>query len=205
LLQTIGALQAAQQNFDAALEADSARVDLAPNDVAAHSTLGFLYSRLDQRDEALAEFAIALTIAPESADLHVAMAQVFLKAGDYDAAANSSRQAIRINPSNKQARYSLATALVRLDKAEEAKPEFEAFERLQAADTAATSRQLTVNGLRRQAAASLEKSDYGVAIAALRKALELAPGDADVRDDLAEAEALSASAKASADKQRGAR
>jgi Flp pilus assembly protein TadD len=142
LLQAIGVLQAAQQNFDAALTADSARVDVNMNDAGAHRTLGYLYSRLERHDEAFAEFAMALTIAPDAADVHVAMSQMHLKQGDYTSAADAARRAIRLSPGNKQAHYSLATALMRLDKPDEARPEFDAFERLQAEDTAALRRQL---------------------------------------------------------------
>jgi len=176
LLQAIGALHAAQQSFDAALEAYSARVDVTPNDADAHRTLGYLYSRLDRRDEAFAEFAIALSIAPGLSDVHVAMSQLYLKGADYEAAAGAARRAIALSPTNKQARYSLATALMRLGKPDEAKPEFDAFERLQAEDTAASARQMTINGLRREAADAVNTRDYERAIAVLRKALEVSPG-----------------------------
>ena len=176
LLQTIGGLQAAQQNFDAALAADEARVDLSLNDANAHSTLGYLLARLDRHDEALAEFAIALTIAPDAPDLHVAMAQIHLQHGDFTAAADAAKRAIALNPAHKQARYSLATALVRLGRADEAAPEFAAFERLQSEDTAVASQQMKINGLKR--------------------ALELDPDNPDLLKQLAEA---SARAKAKAD------
>ncbi len=179
LLQTIGALHAAQQDFDAALQADIARVDVSLNDPNAHSTLGYLLARLDRHDEALAEFAIALTIAPNAADLHVAMAQVHLQHGDFLPAADAATRAIALNPSHKQAHYSLATALVRLGRADDARPEFDAFERLQARDTANASQQMKINGLKR--------------------ALELDPDNADLRKQLEEA---SASADAPADKEK---
>jgi tetratricopeptide (TPR) repeat protein len=194
LLQMIGALQAAQQNFDAALQAYSTRVDIMLNDADAHRLLGYLYARLDRRDEALAEFAVALTIVPATPDVHVAMSQLHLKNGDekseLGAAAEAARRAIAMNPSNKQAHYSLATALMRLDRPDEAKPEFEAFERLQKEDTAASARQMTINGLRREAAGYLASGEYDRAVAALQKALELVPDNADVREELADAEAL---------------
>jgi tetratricopeptide (TPR) repeat protein len=170
VLQQIGTLQAAQQNFDAALQADSARVDADVNDADAHRTLGYLYSRLDRADEAFAEFAIALTIAPGSPDIHVAMSQMHLKQGDYRAAADAARRAIRLNPGNKQAHYSLATALMRLDKPEDARPEFDMFERLQAEDTANAAQDMKINGLRR--------------------ALEADPDNPELRRQLAEAEAV---------------
>ncbi len=187
LLQTIGALDAARQDFDSALQAYSARVDISLNDAEAHRLLGYLYSRLERRDEAFAEFAIALVIAPGTADVHVAMAQMHLKEEDFTAAAEAARRAVALSPANKQARYSLATALTRLGRPEEARPEFEAFERLQAADTAAASRQMTVNGLRRDAAAGMESRDYQRAVVALRKALELAPDSFEVHEQLAAA------------------
>jgi len=152
----------------------------------AHRRLGYLYSRLERGDEALAEFAIALIIQPTMPDVHVAMAQLHLKDGDYAAAAEDARRAIALSASNKQAHYALATALMRLDKPDEATPEFEAFETLQAADTAAASRQLTLNGLRHEAAASLESRDYAAALATLKKALQLAPESYEVREQLSQ-------------------
>jgi tetratricopeptide (TPR) repeat protein len=178
ILQTIGALNAAQQNFDAALAAYSTRVDVHPNDAEAHQTLGYTYSRLDRRDEALAEFAINLLLNPGEADTYVAMSQVYLKAGEYAAAAEAARQAVKRKPGSKQARYALATALMRLDKPDEARQELSAFERLQADETAAVARQMTLNGLRREASVRSDTGEWDRAVALLRKVLELAPDDA---------------------------
>src|SRR6185295_18831939 len=104
---------AAQQNFDAALVAYARRVALTLNDPEAHRSLGYLFSRLDRREEAFAEFAVPLLIAPATPDVLVAMSQLFLKDGDFDAAASTARRAIAVSPSSKQAHYSLATALMR--------------------------------------------------------------------------------------------
>ena len=62
IYQTMGAITAARQNFDAAIDAYSKRVDVHPNDADAHQDLGDTYARLSRPDEALAEFAVALTI-----------------------------------------------------------------------------------------------------------------------------------------------
>jgi tetratricopeptide (TPR) repeat protein len=64
---------------------------------------------------------------------------------------------------------------MRLDKSDDAKPQFDAFERLQAGETAAAARQMTVNGLRREAVARSDSGEYDRAVAALRKVLELSP------------------------------
>jgi tetratricopeptide (TPR) repeat protein len=178
LLQVIGALNAAQQKFDAALQAYSTRVEIHPNDADAHRSLAYTYVRLDRRDEAFAEFAVALWLAPDAADVYVAMSQLDVSNGEFDTAVEDARRAIERNPSSKQARYALATALTRLDRRDDAKPEFDAFERLQAEETAAAARQMTVNGLRREAAARSDGGEYDRAVAALRKVLELSPSAA---------------------------
>jgi tetratricopeptide (TPR) repeat protein len=185
VLQAIGALNGAQQNFDAAVRAYSLRVDIHPNDADAHRVLGYMYSRLDRRDEAFAEFAVALWIAPATPDVHVAMSQLHLKSSEYAAAADAARRALMLNPSNKQAHYSLGTALMRLEQPDEAKAQFDAFERLQEQDTAASARQMTINALRREAAASLESHDAEHAAGVLRKALELAPASFEIHEQLA--------------------
>jgi len=187
VLRAIGALNAAEQNFDAAVRAYSRRVDIHPNDADAHRVLGYLYSRLDRRDEAFAEFAVALWVAPATPDVHVAMSQLHLKSGDYAAAADAARRAITLSPSSKQARYSLGTALMRLEQPDEAKAQFDAFERLQEQDTAASARQMTVNALRREAAASLEAHDAEHAVGVLRRALELSPAAFEIHEQLAAA------------------
>jgi Flp pilus assembly protein TadD len=69
-------------------------------------------------------------------------------------------------------------ALMRLDKPDEAKLELDAFERLQSEETAAVSRQMTLNGLRREASVRSDNREYELAVTLLRKVLELAPDDA---------------------------
>src|SRR5262249_16386911 len=138
ILQAIGALNAAQQNFDAAVDAYSTRIDVHPNDAEAHQALGYTYFRVDRSDEALAEFSVAVVLTPGSVDTYVAMSQVYLKSGDYALAADAAKQAVDRNPQHKQARYALGTALMRLDKPEQAKAELDAFERLQGEETSAT-------------------------------------------------------------------
>jgi tetratricopeptide (TPR) repeat protein len=175
ILQTIGALNAAQQNFEAAADAYSTRVDAHPNDPDAHQALGYTYVRLERSDEALAEFAVALLLNPRWPNIYVAMSQLHLRQGEYGSAADAARRAVRLDPTNKQARYALATALMRLDKPDEARPELDVFERLQGEETAAAVRQMTINGLRREASVRSDNREYERAVVLLRKVLELAP------------------------------
>jgi len=108
-------------------------------------------------------------ITPNAPDINVAMSQLHLKQGGFAEAADAARRAIRLAPENKQAHYSLATALMRLDKPADARPEFDIFERLQAEDTANAAEEMKINGLRR--------------------ALETDPDEPELRRQLAEAEA----------------
>ena len=78
----MGAMTAARQNFDAAIDAYSKRVDVQPNDADAHQDLGDTYARLGRQDEALAEFAMALTIdRHRRADAYASLAQIYLQRG----------------------------------------------------------------------------------------------------------------------------
>ena len=175
IYQTMGAISAARQNFDAAIDAYTRRVDLHPNDANAHQDLGATNARLGRLDEALAEFAVALTIDPEKAESHAGMAQVYLGQGQYAESADAARRALELDPSHRQARYTLATSLIRIGRTDEGQRELDEFQRLQAQDAAAHARDFELGGLRREASVSSERGDHEKAIALLRRALELEP------------------------------
>jgi tetratricopeptide (TPR) repeat protein len=175
IYQAMGAIGAARQNFDAAIEAYTRRVDVHPNDADAHQDLGATNARLGRLDEALAEFAMALTIAPEKAASHAGIAQVYLGQGQYAESADAARLALDLDPSHRQARYVLATSLIRLGRTDEGQRELDEFQRLQTQDAAAQARDFELGGLRREASISSANGDHEKAVALLRKALELEP------------------------------
>lgn len=175
IYQSMGAMTAARQNFGAAIDAYSRRVDVHPNDPDAHQDLGDTYLRLGRHDEALAEFAITLMLATGRAGAYAGMAQVHLKEGRYADAAESSRRALELDGDHRQARYSLATSLLRLGRTEEAQTELATFQRLQAEDAATRARELELGGLKREASESSANGDHEKAVALLRKALLLEP------------------------------
>jgi tetratricopeptide (TPR) repeat protein len=175
IYQSMGALNAARQNFDAAIEAYSSRVDVHPNDPDAHLDLGETYLRLGRHDEALAEFAMTLMLATGRADAYAGMAQVHLKEGRYAEAAESSRRALDLDADHRQARYALATSLLRLGRTDDGQKELETFQRLQADDAAARARELELGGLKREASESSANGDHEKAVSLFRKALLLDP------------------------------
>ena len=182
--QTIGALARSQQQYDAAIAAFSQRVDLIPNDAEAHHELGEMYFRQSRQSEALAEFTAAVMLNPTRADSHAAMGQVYLRGGNYADAVASARRAVALDSSHKEARYVLATSLVRMGNVDEGKRELDVYQRLQAEETAARSRQLEIEGLRRDASVSILNGESAKAVALLRQALERDPESAQLRLDL---------------------
>jgi len=175
IYQAMGAISAARQNFDAAIDAYTKRVELHPNDADAHQDLGETNARLGRIDEALAEFAVALTINPEKTETHASVAQVYLGQSQYVESAEAARRALDLDPSHRQARYVLATSLIRLGRTDEGQRELNEFQRLQALDAAAHARDFELGGLRREASISSENGDHEKAVVLLRKALELEP------------------------------
>ena len=107
--QTIGALLRSQQQYDAAIDAFSQRVDLIPNDAGAHHELGEMYFRQSRHVEALAEFMVTRMLNPSRTDTHAAIGQVYLRMGAYADAAAAARRAVTLDASHKEARYVLAT------------------------------------------------------------------------------------------------
>ena len=182
--QTIGALARSQQQYDAAIAAFSQRIDLIPNDAAAHHELGEMYFRQSRQSEALAEFTAAVMLNPTRADSHAAMGQVHLRGGNYAEAVAAARRAVALDSSHKEARYVLATSLVRMGNVDEGKRELEVYQRLQTEETATRSRRLEIEGLRRDASVSILNGESAKAVALLRQALERDPESAQLRLDL---------------------
>jgi len=184
IFQTIGALARSQQEYDAAIEAFSSRVDLVPNDPQAHRELGDVYVRQGRHEEALAEFMASVMLDPSRPDTYTSIGQVHLRESRFDAAADAARQALTRDAMSKEAHYLLATSLLRLGREDEGRRELEVYQRLQAEATAARTRQLEIEGYRRDAAISAANKDYEKAAALLRQALEREPSSGPTHRDL---------------------
>jgi tetratricopeptide (TPR) repeat protein len=184
IFQTIGALARSQQDYDAAIETFSSRVDLVPNDPQAHRDLGDAYVRQGRHEEALAEFTASLMLDPSRSDTYTSIGQVHLREGRFQDAADAARRALGGDAMSKEAHYLLATALLRLGRESEGTRELEVYQRLQSEATAARARQLEIEGFRRDAAISAASKDYDQAAALLRQALERDPTSAATHRDL---------------------
>jgi tetratricopeptide (TPR) repeat protein len=155
-----------------------------PNDPQAHRDLGDAYVRRGQHEEALAEFTASLILDPARADAYTSIGQVHLREGRFQDAADAARRSLGRDATSKEAHYLLATALIRLGRESEGTRELEVYQRLQTAATAARTRQLEIEGYRRDAAISAAGKDYEKAAALLRRALERDPASAATHRDL---------------------
>jgi tetratricopeptide (TPR) repeat protein len=177
IFQSLGALRRSQQDYDGAIEAFSRRASLVPNDAMAHHELAEMYVRRGRLDEALAEHTVALMIDPRRADSHVGVAQIQAREGRFAEAAAAARRATELAADHKEARYVLATSLLRLGRADEGNRELQEYQRLQREATALQSKRLEIAALRRDATVSAANGDHDRAVALLRKALDAEPSD----------------------------
>jgi tetratricopeptide (TPR) repeat protein len=184
LYETIGGLYVTQANFDRAVNAYLERIDVNPNNAEAHRKLGEVYFLQGRHDEALAEFTVTLLLDPASADAYAASGQVYLRLDRYDDAVNASRRAVALDPEHQKARFTLATALMRLGETGDGKRELDVFQRMVAESTALMQRRSELNDLKRQAARSMASGDYTGAAALLRTAAAVQPDLAQPHLDL---------------------
>jgi tetratricopeptide (TPR) repeat protein len=184
LYGNMAALSVDQQNFDVAIDWYGKRVDVHPNDAAAHQDLGRTYARLSRHDEARAEFTVVLMLNPQHVEAYAALAQVHLQDGQYAEAADMARRALALAPAHQEARYVLGTSLLRLGRTAEGKQELELFQRVQAEAATARSRQIELEGLKGDAAVSSANGNYEKAVALLGRVLLYEPGAASSHLDL---------------------
>jgi tetratricopeptide (TPR) repeat protein len=150
LYSAIGRLARLQRDFAGALDAFERRVQISPNDPAAHKDLARILLDHDRAGEALTEYAAALTIDPRDAETHAAVGQIHLDAGRPADAIPALRRALDLMPQQFETRYALAIALRQAGHAEEAARELELFER---------ARSMSLDDRRRTIAAEVERAN----------------------------------------------
>lgn len=128
----VGQAYHAQFNLEAAAEAYTRRVRIAPNDRDAHIDLGEVYRAQDKLDDALTEYLAAALLDPSNAKTFTMIGQVQAAAGRDAEAVVMLRRAVALDAAQLDARYGLSRALLRLGKAEEAQQELRLFEQAQA-------------------------------------------------------------------------
>lgn len=172
LYQTLGSLLVNQADFDRAAAVYAKRIDVNPGSAEAHRQLGDVYFLRGRHDEALAEFSAAIWIDPADARAHAGAGQVHLRMQRYTDAVDELRRALMLDGGLKEARYALATALLRVQGTDEGKKELEAFQRQQLDADMQGQKEFRLDAIRREASRSLTAGALDKAIELYRQALD---------------------------------
>ena len=130
LYVAIGRAAQVDGDSEAAIDAFAQAVRLNPDSPVIRRELGSALVAAGRVEDAFTELVAALLISPRDAEVLAAIGQLFL---DTDRAADAVaplRRALVVKADRFQTHYALAVALSRTGRADEAKQEFEQFERL---------------------------------------------------------------------------
>ncbi len=108
------ALDEQGNQVDEAIAAYRRSIDLDPGLAAAHTNLGNLHYRLEQRSDALRCYEVACSLDPEQAEARYNLANIYEEEGDYDLAIAEYRQALRRAPDFADLHFNLALTLERV-------------------------------------------------------------------------------------------
>jgi protein O-GlcNAc transferase len=125
-LQKLNDNAGAEEAYKNALKGD-------PKSVDGHIRLGTLYLGRKNTDEAKQEFEQAVYYDNKSVPALCGQGQVFEAKGDMTSAVGKYRDAVKADPDNIDAHQTLALALGKMDKFDEAKVEIEAVRKLKEA------------------------------------------------------------------------
>jgi tetratricopeptide (TPR) repeat protein len=181
---TLGATHVDRAQFDAAVTAYQRRIEINPNNAAAHRQLGEIYFLQGRHGEALAEFAAATWLDPADARARAAAGQVHVRMLNYADAVTALRSALSIDPYLREARYALGISLLRLGKTDEGRGELDTFQRQQVEAEATGQREFQLEALRRDASRALAGGASEQAIGLFETALAADPSSARSHRDL---------------------
>ena len=130
LYVAIGRLAQVDGDSEAAIDAFARAVRLNPGSPVLRRELASALVAGGRFEEAFTEFAVALLTAPKDAEVLAAVGQLFLDADRAADAIAPLRRALAVKADRFQTHYALAVALSRAGQTDEAKQQFERFERL---------------------------------------------------------------------------
>lgn len=110
----------AERTFRAVLEVD-------PDSAEALTNLGVLYLSTGRRDEAIAMLRRAIAADPSLTGARNTLAVAYARSGDLPRAVDEWRQIVAIRPDDADILYNLGTALLQLNRPQEARPVLERF------------------------------------------------------------------------------
>jgi len=124
--QIRGDIMSSMKNFDGALVEYKKAVDIAPNQTGTHYKLGNAYWQLDDWADATAQFQAELTNDPGNCDAQWKLGNILLEQHlRPEEALDDINRALQTCPYLMEARPDRATALIRLNRYEEAVPDLQ--------------------------------------------------------------------------------
>ena len=171
-----GRLARVQGDFSDVVPAFERAVRAEPNDVLSRKELAFAYIEQDRPLEALRELVAACSLAPADPDVHALVGRIYLDADRAEAAVPALRRALELSPGHADARYALATALLRVGDPAAAAREREIFDRASRASIDARRRQMAVDVLAAEAEVRTAEGLHDRAVALWQRVLEAEPG-----------------------------
>jgi tetratricopeptide (TPR) repeat protein len=174
-LASIARLASGIGDFQQAIEALGQAIAATPNDAELHKRRAHALLQEDRAGEAFGELVAALLIDPLDGGAHLGVGRLHLNAGRYQDAVVALRRAVQLLPAHTEARYALATALVRLGNTREAAQEFDRVEQAQRREIEERRRALTLDTLKEEAMLRMAEGRYDRAATLWRQALEREP------------------------------
>jgi tetratricopeptide (TPR) repeat protein len=172
---SIGRLAGNARDFPGAIEAFARAVIASPGDPAVHKQLAAVFLQQDRAEDAFVELVAALLIDPRDAGAHASIGQIHLNAGRYNEAVDALRRAVELSADYTEARYTLATALMRSGNTQDAAREFERVEQAQRQMLADQRRNMSLDVLKEEAALRTAEGSYDRAAALWQKVIDREP------------------------------
>ena len=118
--KVLGAILKQTGKLSESLVASQKSVQLAPQDVEAHSNLGVTLQEIGRLEDAEASYREAIRLKPDYAEAHSNLGITLEGSGRFKDAEASYREAIRLKPDYAEAHYNLGVTLNKLSRFDEA-------------------------------------------------------------------------------------
>ena len=172
---SIARLASATGDLQRAIEALGQAIAATPNDAELHKQRAHALLQEDRAEEAFGELVAALLIDPLDGGAHLGAGRLHLNAARYQDAAVALRRAVQLLPAHTEARYALATALLRLGTSREAAQEFDRVEEAQRREIEERRRALTLDTIKEEATLRMAEGRYDRAATLWRQAIQREP------------------------------
>lgn len=131
---TLGVIYLRQGRMPEAEQALRAELQAHPDDLRSRHNLAIVLESQQKSDEALALLRGILAARPEAADAHYLLGKILLAQGTAADAVGHLETAARLAPDDASTRYQLGQAYQKLGRTEQARQQFDAFQRLKDKD-----------------------------------------------------------------------